>query len=71
MTINPSNPPMFPYTLTNDGCPVTYPGMSLRDYFAAAAITGIIANGKYDGRHDTLAFAIADSMLIEREKESQ
>jgi hypothetical protein len=49
-------------------------GMSLRDYFAAAALTGILAYGrpvKVNGRDlatDEAAYAIADGMLLRREK---
>lgn len=45
-------------------------GMSLRDYFAAAAIHGIVANRDWDGNfadYATDAYAIADHMLAARE----
>lgn len=55
-------------------------GMSLRDYFAAAALTGILSNPAFKenigdtdiARKDDIsagAFLMADAMLIEREKE--
>ena len=45
-------------------------GMTLRDYFAAAALTGIIAKGEdemYPGFRASEAYALADAMLKERE----
>lgn len=51
------------------------PGMTLRDYFAAAALTGLLA-GQYreSGFHNLTelpeeAFKIADAMLSERSKQ--
>lgn len=52
------------------------PGMSLRDYFAAAALQGILAAGtvwtniaRDQGQSGpALAYAYADAMLAEREK---
>lgn len=48
-------------------------GMSLRDYFAAKAMQGIIASPLHklgEGRNDIAeaAYVMADEMLIEREK---
>jgi hypothetical protein len=51
-------------------------GMTLRDYFAAAALQGILAAGQdwtniargQGGSGVALAYSYADSMLIEREK---
>jgi len=49
-----------------------YRGMTLRDYFAAAALQGLIANKPYMGIDTSLmsdwAYKVANSMLIEREK---
>ena len=45
-------------------------GMTLRDYFAAAALTGIIAKGEdemYPGFRASEAYALADAMLKARE----
>ncbi len=66
-------------TKTNDGGPA-YPivsddlcatGMTLRDYFAAAALQGLLAdpsNGNpYRGNAES-AYIYADAMLAEREK---
>jgi hypothetical protein len=47
-------------------------GMSLRDYFAGQALTGLIANPTNGGDGKELvylAYRIADAMLEEREKE--
>ena len=53
------------------------PGMSLRDYFAAKALQGMLCNGFLPARFtkDTAdwdyvkaAYALADAMLAEREK---
>ena len=50
----------------------TYDGMSLRDYFAAAALTGILAhvNGfePGSGTVSRLAYAYADAMIAEGAK---
>ncbi len=59
--------PAFPVALANIG---TDPGMSLRDYFAAAAMQGYIAASvPSDSTYDDLAekaFKAADAMLMER-----
>ena len=44
-------------------------GMELRDYFAAAALQGILADSNVDGNAATLAkiaYKFADAMLKER-----
>ena len=55
-------------------------GMSLRDYFAAKAINGMLANALYDeflgsgdftkvvGRYAKLGYMYADAMMLERAK---
>ena len=66
-TAKPKNPEAFP--LTTD---YFRGGMSLRDYFAAAAITGFIANPQNSGHIDIVvkvAYEVADAMLIVRDKE--
>jgi|688.fasta_scaffold1295735_1 hypothetical protein len=57
------------------GCPVTikHSGMTLRDYFAAAALQGFIASGKpaqHYGKNNIAecAYDIAALMLEERNK---
>ena len=46
---------------------VAQPGMSLRDYFAAKALTGLLANSGAlsltPGEHARTAYRIADAML--------
>lgn len=61
MTDKPNNPPAFPQHL-NSG------GLTMRDYFAAAALTGLIAQ-KNCILYDAVAFAYttADIMLKARE----
>lgn len=47
-------------------------GMSLRDYFAAAALQGAIANGRKGADPTDIArgaYIVADAMLAEREKD--
>ncbi len=50
------------------------PGMSLRDYFAAAALTGLLSSGIAAKRGQTsedvaaIAYRNADAMLAERSK---
>jgi hypothetical protein len=62
---------------TNDGGPAFIP-VSLRDYFAAAALQGLLAQQagrKYGdaltvGELMSQVFAVADAMLRERERKS-
>jgi hypothetical protein len=67
--------PAFPvndYRYVKDGVLHTADsvGMSLRDYFAAAAMQGIMASGSgaMVRDHAALAYALADAMLAERAK---
>ena len=51
-----------------NGAILEFPGMSLRDYFAAAALTGVLSNGKeyIDFDYEDLAaytWKMADHML--------
>lgn len=54
------------------GCPVTiqHSGMSLRDYFAAAALQGLIVSTSYETAALCAedAYMLADTMLAERAK---
>lgn len=65
----------------NDGGPVFptsikpscdhHPGLSLRDYFAAAAMNGILSGALQMDKNQTLcraSYGIADDILAEREK---
>jgi hypothetical protein len=68
--------PAFPASGGKEGTPNHYPlgttGMSLRDYFAAAALAGIAEGGieqDYEPSHiAVIAYRLADAMLAEREK---
>lgn len=57
-----------------DGMTTGSPGMTLRDYFAAKAITGLVCQEWYEGRETqreamvAQAYAIADAMLEVRNK---
>ena len=69
--------PAYP---THPDCPTSpagWIGLSLRDYFAAAALTGLIAEnaheqstGSWDlvSEHCAKAYEFSDAMLKEREK---
>ncbi len=66
--------PAFPSSYATPSGPVAYDdnyGMTLRDYFAAAALQGYIAAGvPSDSTYDDVAekaFKAADSMLKERD----
>lgn len=72
------NPPAFPSppgSLDSVGIDFDH-GMSLRDYFAAAAMNGLLSSGTVltvDGKnleYSAGAYFIADSMLAEREKKT-
>lgn len=58
----PRNPSAFPTGYTS--------GMTLRDYFAAKAMVALIAKTGGDGEYyAATAYALADAMLAERERE--
>ena len=71
--------PAFPHTTQWDGITpaINYHGISIRDYFAAAALQGNLAGqsidvGYYEGKDAWNkaakdAYAMADAMLKERE----
>jgi hypothetical protein len=70
------NGPAFPtpdvYTANGDAVQQGSPGMSLRDYFAAAAMQGLVLkysqrNRRY-GNVARMAYSLADAMLKERAK---
>ena len=74
MTEKPENPPAFPSTETFlDGTHYTnHPGMTLRDYFAAQALAGIMAAIPSTIRYEEAdvakdCYALADAMLARRE----
>ena len=45
-------------------------GMTLRDYFAAKAMNGLLARGLHEHHVAALAYNVADAMLAERNKET-
>lgn len=69
----------FPYSPHTGNAGDDVPGMSLRDYFAAAALTGLLAHNcdhftPDDLRADDLSrrsYICADEMLAQREKKNQ
>lgn len=70
-----NNPPAFPRTGEGFGDPkYDTEGMTLRDYFAAAAINGLVATDWYQGKgmspqnRAAEAYVIADAMLKAREQ---
>lgn len=63
----------FPWEDMSDssGVPMPNPGMSLRDYFAAHAMSGFLANPEEERHHGMVAiaaYAVADAMIAERSK---
>lgn len=64
----------------DDGTILSTPGMTLRDYFAAKAMQGMIASGDFDKRVRFVktedlypqcagsAYSMAEAMLVERAK---
>jgi hypothetical protein len=69
-----NNPPAFPVPFEWNNELIQYVGMSLRDYFAAAAMQGLIAADAHDGGCvkcgdkyiAPLAYEMADDMLKAR-----
>ena len=62
----PKPEPAFPSQIKPNDTVFYFPGMSLRDYFAAAAITGLFNSGIIHEDAPRMAFAIADEMLKAR-----
>lgn len=65
--------PAFPATLDESG--IVLPGMTLRDYFAARALTGVINSESSAGTTlyspsvvASQVYELADAMLKERER---
>jgi len=59
-----NNKPAFPTTINNE----VLRGMTLRDYFAAKAMQGMLANNPNDSDIATDAYLIADDMMQVREE---
>jgi hypothetical protein len=67
--------PAFPFREQDgEGGYERFPGMSLRDYFAAAAMQGMMACPDGDGHIEEYsigAYEIADAMLAARERKEE
>ena len=68
-----NNPPAFPQYITSNNGAYVDGGMTLRDYFAAKAMQGFMANKSnpmhFQPENDAnWAYSIADAMLAAREK---
>ena len=65
----------FPFRdADGEGGFMTFPGMTLRDYFAAAAMQGMLASPDGDRhieRYAASAYQIADAMLAAREAKEE
>lgn len=66
----PAFPYLEPYWQGRRNEPIEHAGMSLRDYFAAAAMSGMIAHGDCESITSgaKTAYKFADAMLEAREK---
>jgi hypothetical protein len=66
-----NNPPAFPYSVDNGETVKYVTGMTLRDYFAAKAMQGFLADGAAPDVSkeiiSMMAYAMADAMLEARE----
>lgn len=65
----------FPYAPTGtdwQGQPYPHAGMSLRDWFAGQSLSGLVVTGSHGGASwpdvAIAAYALADAMIIERDK---
>jgi len=70
--MNTTGGPAFPTTKPLEHWGDPNQGMTLRDYFAAKAMQGLLATGKSDylDEHVALdAYNLADAMLKQREEE--
>jgi len=65
--------PAFPSSIVDDSLHV--PGMTLRDYFAAKAMQGMLEMAEYrdltSEEYARGAYRVADAMLAEREKDNE
>jgi hypothetical protein len=63
-----NNPPAFPvFPDTSGGHAAAFQGMTLRDYFAAKAMQGILFEGLDPEDTAKHAYAMADAMMKARE----
>ena len=61
--------PAFPSSIVDDSLHV--PGMTLRDYFAAKAMQGLLQYAYAHADRASVAYKVADAMLAEREKDNE
>lgn len=63
--------PAFPSTVESNTGTMFFVGMTVRDYFAAAAFQGLLADGAGGSDADlaSIAFRLADAMMAERERQ--
>lgn len=63
-----SNEPAFPTNFNMSTFEHDNQGMTLRDYFAAAALQGIVANGEWSSCESLVgdSYRVADAMLQAR-----
>ena len=66
---NDTSGPAFPTNANESLDRCIYTGMTLRDYFAAQALTGLITGAVFDERIARLAYQMADAMLAARGQE--
>jgi len=65
----PDNPPAFPCSIhMKGGDKLSFPGMTLRDYFAGQALLAC-NRGSSSVEFARMAYSIADAMLAERAEE--
>lgn len=68
----PGSLPAFPLTMIDrEGRPVWTNGMTIRDYFAAAALTGLLADPNCTGEVQSVskaAYQIADAMVARMDR---
>jgi hypothetical protein len=56
------------FPVPSDGVYAAHDGMSLRDFFAAHALTGLLSNEMQGKGVSRLAYTYADDMIRERQK---
>jgi hypothetical protein len=64
-------PSAFPYWHSHEQAGVGHSGMTIRDWFAGQALMGMCASPTMQAtneQHALVSYALADSMLAEREK---
>lgn len=65
--------PAFPHSIDSSEVRLQFDfkGMSLRDWFAGQALSGMLADSRFSGKAETyaeLSYELADAMLKAREK---